>query len=204
MVASWEGPHHIAWGRGAAPAESGSPGFGSSMSHRTPDVSSPPLKVLLVTHELTLTGSPRLALEALRALGGAIDLRTISGWGGRLEGPFRDLGPVRVLSQLPGSLDDWHHPAQTVLAKVFGRLQAPFVGARARAWGPDVVYVNSAAAVTLIPRLRLRGLPTLLYVHELGTAMKRLSAKHRSLLLTLPHRYVAVSGIVADELVSVR
>lgn len=174
------------------------------MNPRAPDSSWPHLKVLLVTHELSLTGSPRLALEAFRALGNLVDLRTISGSEGRLEGPFRELGPVRILNRVPGGRDRSHHPAHSLLAKGFGRLRAPLVGARMRAWRPDVVCVNSAAAVTLIPRLRLGGVPMLLYVHELGTAMERLTVEHRGLLVTLPDRYVAVSNIAADELVASR
>lgn len=74
------------------------------MNPRAPDSSSLRLKVLLVTHELSLTGAPRLALEGLRALGTAIDLRTISGSGGRLEGPFRERD--QFVSSI-GSQDAW-------------------------------------------------------------------------------------------------
>lgn len=172
------------------------------MTSPASDPSSQHLKVLLVTHELTLTGAPRLALEIFRALDGAVDLRTISRLGGGLEAPFRQLGPVRLLNRLPGRLDRWPHPAQRVFAEGFGRLVAPFAGVRARLWQPDVVFVNSAAAVTLVPRLRLRGLPVLLYVHELGTAIERMSADHRDLLSTLPHRWIAVSDAVAELLVA--
>lgn len=159
------------------------------------------LRVLHVTHELSLTGAPRLALEVFRALSDTIQLQTLSGSGGGLESAFGGLGPVRILNQLPWRLDHWRHPAQPLLAKGFGRLRAPAIGMLAQRWQPDVVYVNSVAAITLVPRLGLRGRPTLLHVHELGAALDRLSGAHRGLLATLPHRYVAVSNAVADELV---
>jgi glycosyltransferase involved in cell wall biosynthesis len=170
------------------------------MSPWAPDPSSPHLKVLLVTHELSLTGSPRLALEVFRAIGSGVDLYTISGSGGNLESRFQELGPVRILKRIPGRWGHSHRPAPSLLAKVVGHLQAPVIGVRASAWRPDVVCVNSVAAITLVSRLRLRGIPVLLYVHELGAAMGRLTAEHRNLLVTLPDRYVAVSSVAADEL----
>jgi glycosyltransferase involved in cell wall biosynthesis len=167
-----------------------------------PSPGAPPrLRVLVVTHELSLTGSPRLALEVFRALGDTVELRTVSEFGGGLEGAFRELGPVRILNELPGR---WRHQGPSVVARGFGRLRAPAVGILERRWRPDVVLVNSVAGITLVPRLGLRGLPTLLYVHELDAALDRLSDRHRELLATLPDCYLAVSEAVAYDLIRSR
>jgi glycosyltransferase involved in cell wall biosynthesis len=160
--------------------------------------------VLLVSHELSLTGAPRLALEIVRKLARSIELRTVSGDGGPLEGPFRELGPVHVLRWWPRTVSGRDHGAGSLAAKGAGRLCAPAIGARLRLWNPDVVYVNSAAAITLLPRLRLGRPPTLLYVHELTMGIERLTGRHRELLRTLPDRYAAVSQAVAEELVQGR
>lgn len=157
------------------------------------------MRVLLVTHELSLTGSPRLALEAFRSLNSTVDVRTVSASGGGLESAFRALGPVRILNSVP---QPWRGHARPIVAQGLGRLRAPVVGLAERKWRPDVVYVNSAAAITLLPRLRLGMLAILLYVHELDAALDRLSDRHRELLTTVPDRYIAVSGAVADDLVA--
>lgn len=162
------------------------------------------VRVLHVTHELSLTGAPRLALELFRALGDTIELRTVSGSGGGLEAGFRELGPVEVLNGLPGPWKNWRHPAQPLVVRGVGRIRAPAVGLLERRWRPDVLYVNSVAAITLVPRLGLEGVATLVHVHELSAGLDRLSDSHRALLVTLPHRYLAVSEVVADELINRR
>lgn len=161
----------------------------------------PRLRVLLITHELSLTGAPRLAGEIVRTLGTEIDLRTISGAGGGLEASLRESGPVDVLSSGPRWLGDVRHPAGIIAAKAWRRLRAPLLGARARRWRPDVVYGNSAAAIALIPRLGLDRFPVLLHVHELTMGFSRLTERQRHLVRTVPDRYVAVSQVVAEELV---
>jgi glycosyltransferase involved in cell wall biosynthesis len=173
-------------------------------SNRTANRPGTVLKVLHVTHELSLTGAPRLALEIFRALGPAIELRTISGAGGPLEDEFKTLGPVRTLYRRPGGLDSGGHSALSLMAQGLGRLLAPVAGITVRPWQPDVMYVNSVAATTLARRLRLGDLPTLLHVHELEVALDRLSGSHLELLRTLPGRFIAVSNVVADELVAHR
>jgi glycosyltransferase involved in cell wall biosynthesis len=170
------------------------------MSTSPSDVPRSRFRVLLVTHELSLTGAPRLALDVFKTVRSAVELRTISEAGGGLEGAYRELGEVRILNRLPGDLDRWRHPLRPRLAKVLGWLQAPGVGMLSRTWKPDVVYVNSVQAITLVPRLQLGHLPILLHVHELGVALDRMSDAHRSLLATLPDRYIAVSNAAADEL----
>lgn len=157
------------------------------------------LRVLLVTHELSLTGSPRLALEAFRSLGDTVEVRTVAGSGGGLESAFRGLGPVRILNEAPKR---WGDQAPPVVGKILGRLRAPVVGLLERRWRPDVVYVNSVAAITLVPRLALERLAILLYVHELDAALDRLTDRHRSLLATLPDSYIAVSDVVAADLLA--
>lgn len=155
------------------------------------------LKVLVISHELTLTGAPRLALEAFRALRNLTELRTVSRSGGGLEAAFRELGPVEVLDQLPERL---RRPGGSVVPNGIARLRAPVVGIVERQWRPDLVLVNSVAAITLLPRLRLGRFPTVLYVHELEAALARLGDRHRELLSALPDRYLAVSRAVADDL----
>lgn len=158
-------------------------------------------RVLLVTHELTFTGAPRLALEALKALGSRIDLRVISYAGGGLEGEFRQLGNVDILAAASTQSDSF---TRSSIAKAAARLRAPLVGFLQSRWNPDVIFVNSVAAITLVPRLRLGDISTLIYVHELDAALGRMSDRHRSLLEKLPDRYIAVSTAVSDDLIGSR
>lgn len=160
----------------------------------------PPLRVLHVTHELSLTGGPRLALNGLRMMRDTVAVFTVSATGGPLEAEFALLGPVHVLNRVPHRMLRRAPQADSVLAKGFGRVRAPAVGVIARRWDPDVIYVNSVAAITLVPRLHIPDLRTIIYVHELGAALDRLSASHRELLASVPDRYMAVSNAVAAEL----
>lgn len=158
-------------------------------------------RILHVTHELSLTGVPRVGLGVLKALADSYEVRTVSSNGGQLEEEFRALGPVYILNQLPGAADRWDHPAREALSKSVGWARGTMHAPIARLWDPDIVLVNSTAALTLVPRMRLQRRRTVLYAHELGLALDRLTPAHRRLISTVPDRILAVSNAVAEELV---
>ena len=85
-------------------------------------------RVLIVAHELTLTGSPMNLLHLLRWLvekrANEVDLEVLALAGGALESRFRNLAPVTVLD--PG-------PATSALGALQGGLQ--HLGS-SRAWRP--------------------------------------------------------------------
>lgn len=160
------------------------------------------VKVLLLIHELSPTGAPKVALSAFERFGDAVDLRTVAYLGGPLEAGFRALGPVQVLvsSGWPGMSASlpalagfvWHR----VLSLAKGRLWAGPL----RRWQPDLIYINSVAGLLAVRRLSLPPAPVLLHVHELDHVLAPFMEHSPDLLRDLPAKYVAVSQAVAEAL----
>ena len=160
------------------------------------------IKVLLLLHDLSPTGAPKLAVSAFERFQDQIELRTISYHGGPLRDRVRALGPVQTLVsfQWPGGMPTpralllflGHRSLSVGKARVWSRL--------VRRWKPDVVYVNSVAGLLAAKRLSLPPAPVLLHVHELDSFLYPMSRDAPALLLGLPDRYVAVSSAVADAL----
>ncbi len=160
------------------------------------------IKVLLLLHDLSPTGAPKLAVSAFERFGDAVELRTISYHGGPLRDRVRRLGPVQTLVsfQWPGGM-----PSPRALLLFLGHRSLSVGKARlwsqeVRRWKPDVVYVNSVAGLLAAKRLRLPPAPVLLHVHELDSFLYPMARDAPELLLGLPNRYVAVSQAVADAL----
>ena len=160
------------------------------------------IKVLLLIHELSPTGAPKVALSAFERFGDAVELRTLAYLGGPLEAGFRALGPVQILVSRgwPGmnaplwSLARFAYHRGLSLAK--GRVWAGPL----RRWRPDVIYINSVAGLLAARRLRLPPAPTLLHVHELDHVLAPFMQHSPGLLRDLPARYVAVSEAVSEAL----
>jgi glycosyltransferase involved in cell wall biosynthesis len=160
------------------------------------------IKVLLLLHDLSPTGAPKLAVSAFERFGDQVELRTISYHGGLLRDRVRQLGPVQTLVsyQWPGGM-----PTPRALLLFLAHRSLSVGKARVwsqgvRRWKPDVVYVNSVAGLLAAKRLRLPPVPVLLHVHELDSFLYPFSRDAPALLRGLPDRYVAVSQAVADAL----
>ena len=160
------------------------------------------IKVLLLLHDLSPTGAPKLALAAFERFQDQIELRTITYHGGPLRDRAQALGPVQTLVsfQWPGGM-----PTPRGLLLFLGHRSLSVGKARAwsrqvRRWKPDVVYINSVAGLLAAKRLSLPAAPVLLHVHELDSFLHPMARDAPELLLRLPDRYVAVSQAVADAL----
>lgn len=160
------------------------------------------IKVLLLLHDLSPTGAPKLAASAFERFGDQIELRTVSYHGGPLRARIGALGPVQTLVsfQWPGGI-----PTPRALLLFLAHRSLSVGKARAwsqsiRRWKPDVVYVNSVAGLLAAKRLSLPPAPVLLHVHELDSFLHPMARDAPDLLLRLPARYVAVSQAVQDAL----
>jgi glycosyltransferase involved in cell wall biosynthesis len=158
-------------------------------------------------HELSQAGSSRLALSMFGEIADRISLRTIADTAGPLRGEFARLGPVKVLregrlpraaSRLLGeteaqALVEWTH------AQAMSRVLGPGRGSGR----PDVVYLNSVAALRVhghLRRIRRLQCPTILHVHELDVMVAEYERLSPGLFHTSPTHYVAVSEAVAEML----
>jgi glycosyltransferase involved in cell wall biosynthesis len=148
------------------------------------------VRVLLLTHELSLTGAPHLALRIFAELGSQVDLRIVAREDGPLRSKFAELGRTSILSP----------PAPTRLRDPWGWLQALIERAQARMWRPDLIYASSVLALPLARTLGNRGLPVLLHVHESTVSLAVFEIAHPGLVASIPDSYIAVSQVVADSL----
>ena len=160
------------------------------------------IKVLLLLHDLSPTGAPKLAVTAFERFRDQVELRTISYHGGPLRDRVRALGPVQTLVSFrwPGGM-----PTPRGLLLFLGHRslsvgKAHLWSQEIRRWKPDVVYVNSVAGLLAAKRLRLPPAPVLLHVHELDSFLYPFARDAPALLLGLPDRYVAVSQAVSSAL----
>jgi glycosyltransferase involved in cell wall biosynthesis len=135
-------------------------------------------RVLLVSHEATRTGAPKVAVEIAQALttAGAV-VSTIVRWDGplradltnassrtRLES-FRHLRvavrKLRPRSWLANRIDEWI---------------AAFTIRRER---PDLIYANTAIAAGYVRPARRAGIPVVLHIHELEPLASNTLARYK-------------------------
>ena len=163
---------------------------------------------LVVSHEASNSGAPRMLLELLRAVRAAGDptwsCEVLLGRGGPLTAEFGRLGPVRQLT----------HPwadGTSVVSKLFDRLvDKPFLQPRRlKRWteewsraGFGLVYANSATNGRLLPALRTLGCPVVTHVHELDYSLRRFNSR-ADLAATLKYtdHFFAVSRAVVSDLI---
>lgn len=145
-------------------------------------------------------GSPDLFSELVSTqvfyrygLPGQVDTRSSSGLQGflyELRGvlrrehsvlnAYRSLKKVRQLRKLPELRQVWE---QRLCSEI-------------QHWKPDVIYSNTAVNGDVIKRLDLTGVPVLVHVRELATAMATLSEEQLHEFRTRPQSYLAVSESV--------
>ncbi len=156
-------------------------------------------RVLLVSHEASRTGAPRVAADIGRALTGAgADVTLLMRWGGPLEGELRAAATrarFERLRHLRAALRRW--PRAGRLADRADEVVAAVNLALVRR--PDLVFANTAKSAAYVrPALRRR-IPTVLHVHESGALLSDTLARYRfdegDPLLTVS----VCSAPVADE-----
>lgn len=134
----------------------------------------------MVSHDATRTGAPRVALAVLRALRGeGIEVTSVLRAGGVLAGEFEAMADrcvrepfPRVRARLRGLRGlGWLHP----WLDRGDRLVARRVLRRAR---PDAVVLNTVLSASYLRPALQRGLPVVLYVHEMGTWAWEVLARH--------------------------
>jgi glycosyltransferase involved in cell wall biosynthesis len=168
------------------------------------------MRWLIIAHEATNSGSPRMLLEVLRG----ISARRGSSWsceilvagpgasgGGSLQQDFTEVGRVQTLlpPRLAGA-SRWLRAADRLL------LQRPRLARLRRQWmadGVDLVYANSATTGRILSQLRSLRCPTVTHVHELAPALRRFNTPQAlSTVLTRSDHFFAVSRAVVEDLMT--
>ena len=153
-------------------------------------------KILLLVHELSLTGAPRSILEIFEEMG-EVEVRTISLDSGPFIDRYKKLGKLLVLPKLPlwGSL--WNRILRQIKLG-FWRMASSWI---LLGWEPDLIYVNSVAALPVAKLIKLPRVPALLHVRELETEIEKHVGNDLKLLQIWPDKIVAVSEFVKKVLI---
>ena len=160
------------------------------------------IKVLLLLHDLSPTGAPKVAVTAFEHFGDRAEVRTITYHGGPLAERARRLGPVRTLVSYrwPGGIPTPRALLLFLAHRFLSLGKARLWSQGIRRWKPDVIYINSVVGLLAAKRLDLPPVPVLLHVHELDSFLHPMARDAPALLLGLPDLYVAVSEAVAEAL----
>lgn len=154
-------------------------------------------RVLLLLHELSLSGAPRMALQVFQTLAPDIELRVLSFDDGPLRAQFEELGLTQVLVEWgPERFNRAALKLERNLVGVRGAILRVNGRAQSRAlakWRPDLIYINSLISLHFARYLRLPGVPALLHVHETGSALHALRSGTLEWFESWPSRYIAVS-----------
>lgn len=154
-----------------------------------------PLRVLMLLHDLSRTGAPKVALDAIQWLGDRVDVQFVAPADGPLADRCRTLGPLHLPFDAPP------------VGRIVRRLQQWDRQKRWNAllqWRPQLLYINATPALSLAAmleqRLGLPDIPVLLHVHELDSILARVDETLSDWLRRRPNLYVSVSKAVTAAL----
>lgn len=159
------------------------------------------LRVLTVLHDLSLTGAPKIAIDACDALQEEVEPFFVSLRPGPLDERCRRVGQLHILSGIHQHLARYNAaPSEGLLGRTYRTLKkkrsvAYFTRLKKqiRIWQPDVLYVNSIASLEVLDLLEIPGVPVVLHVHELEVITQVTIGANPGLLTAVPTRYIAVS-----------
>lgn len=160
-------------------------------------------RVLLVSHEASRTGAPRIAALVARGLvEQGHRVRIVSQRPGPLVEDFAAVAPTRVAPAWRILRRLWSRP-RTSTSLVAGVLEVGTALAVVAVHRPDVVYVNSSSSAAYVRAATILRRPSVLHVHESGTVLRGFLS--RVGIRGLPAgrvRLVACSPSVLDALVA--
>lgn len=160
-------------------------------------------RVLLVSHEASRTGAPRIAALVGRGLvAQGHRVRIVSQRPGPLVADFAEIAPTRVPPMWRVLRRLWSRPGG-VRGRVAALLEVGTALVVVAAHRPDLVYVNSTSSAGYVRAATLLRRPSVLHVHESGQVLR--GFLDRVGIDGLPDervRLVACSPSVADALVA--
>lgn len=169
----------------------------------------PKTRVLLLLHELSLTGAPKVILDGFDTMLDQVDVQILPLRRGPLTERCRQIGsligPSKFMNFLAQTDPNDYSPGVSRnlwrFLKTFSRPSIALLERRIASWQPDLIYVNSVAALPALQMVALPKVPVLLHVHELALTIKASSHGCSHLLHQAPARYVAVSEAVRSVLI---
>jgi glycosyltransferase involved in cell wall biosynthesis len=164
------------------------------------------MRILFVAHEASRTGSPTVLRGLLGWLHAHTDveIEVLVLKDGALREELTRFGPSAVLGPGVGMARSEMVEVglrRTGLARASrvvrsGRARLGFRRSRR----PDLVYVNSIPAAWVLDQLPWAGVPVVVHVHELDSALERMPAQDSAVLFSRTDLFVAASGAVEEML----
>ncbi len=159
-----------------------------------------PLKVLLLLHELSRTGAPKIAIESMKLLNGQVSTLAIAYQMGEMASDVASFAPLYYAPQPPA-------PATgNRLARLRHRLkqkqQKQWWQDTIAAFAPDVIYANSVASLPIASLIDLPDVPVLLHVHELDMLAGWYDRPNPWRFREWPTGYIAVADAVRQMLIN--
>jgi glycosyltransferase involved in cell wall biosynthesis len=155
--------------------------------------------VLLVSHEATRTGAPRIAVQLARAIEACgRRVTTLLRWDGPLRDDMRSASTRLVLEPLRRTrgLVRKLYPSATFTS----RLEEAEACVTLLWLRPGVVYANTVKSASYVRPARRLGIPVVLHVHEVGALASRTLARYRLAGHYAHIHLVACSEAAADDL----
>jgi len=131
------------------------------------------LRVLLAIHYMGLTGAPRVILDLFEHLEASVEIRIIYLEGGLLEKRAWEMTDCRNLSVLTNA-------GGGIKSKIKRKLRKALWERWVRKFDPDIIYVNTAAALPALDVLNLPKKPLVLHVHEMRMMLEKHFAPYRA------------------------
>ena len=158
------------------------------------------IRAILLLHELSRTGAPKIAIEAFESLRDRVDTLAISLQHGEMEGAVTAFAPLHVLPEPPST---------SVTPKEPGFFEKRAMERERRVWADrfaafnaDIIYANSVASLPVAHFVQLPDLPVLLHVHELDMLIEWYDRLNPYRTRQWPTRFIAVADAVKEVLVN--
>jgi glycosyltransferase involved in cell wall biosynthesis len=155
---------------------------------------------------MTLSGAPKVACGVFSQMPAGCELMTVAARPGPLEPEFQRLGETVVVAR--NERPTLASPLNAQVAYVADRaiaqpIRAAALARRIARWKPDIVYVNSAAALPLAARCAPPTARVIVHIHEIETLLsEHARLPVANMLLSRPSRYIAVSHAAEADLIS--
>ena len=161
-------------------------------------------RIIFVGHDASRTGAPIQLLHLLRWLKADSDssFHILLNDGGPLEEDYQAMAPTWVMSRELSRPSGW--AGRVPLLRRWLRLRR---GARLRqtlrAFGPQLIYANTAATRPPLEFLADLDVPTIVHIHELDIAIKEfIGVNNFALVKSRASHYIAASAAVRTNLLT--
>ena len=150
------------------------------------------IRLLLLLHTLSPSGAPKVILDAIEELQNDLDIFCVALGGGAYSERCRRFGKLSIVAK--------SSKGASFVRLSKSKIYNAALGHSIRKWKPDIIYINSVAALPIAKYVRFPIAPILLHVHELDSYLSAQMRSNPDLLCHWPDRYIVVSEAAREAL----